>query len=170
MNKKLTLSRFILILIVAAVGYYVKQHAPKSPAQQPAATQAARASDVANGDLSANAKPTSSAPLTAISANEKIVVNGPDGSENIAASLQRIRAGKRLRQFRDDGIVFENRESRLPQKPSGYYHEYVNPTRGEYGPGAQRIVTGANGEAYYTPDHYRTFQRVQIPQNDQSDE
>ena len=162
MHKKLTISRFILLLIVLAVVYYGKRHPQKNPTQQPTATQTASASDAANGDLPANAKSTSTAPLTANSANEKIIVNSANGSENISASLQRIRAGKRLHQFRDDGIVFENRESRLPQKASGYYNEYVHPTAGEYGPGAQRIVTGANGEVYYTPDHYRTFQRVQI--------
>jgi filamentous hemagglutinin len=31
------------------------------------------------------------------------------------------------------------------------------PTPGVSGPGPQRIVTGKNGEMYYTPDHYDTF-------------
>jgi len=42
----------------------------------------------------------------------------------------------------------------LPAKPAGYYHEYrvvpVNATRA----GALRIVTGSNGEVYYTWTHY----------------
>ncbi|MBQ3636617.1 MAG: hypothetical protein II951_13530 [Bacteroidales bacterium] len=27
-------------------------------------------------------------------------------------------------------------------------------------PGLQRIVVGAKGEIYYTPDHYQTFIRI----------
>jgi len=33
-------------------------------------------------------------------------------------------------------------------------------TPGEAGRGARRIVTGARGDRYYTPDHYRTFRRI----------
>lgn len=81
------------------------------------------------------------------------------GDVDLRPTLDRIERGKRLR-FPNDGVVFENRERRLPAKPSGYYHEYVLPTRGNDGPGPQRIVTGRDGETYYTPDHYRTFRRI----------
>ncbi len=81
------------------------------------------------------------------------------GDVDVGPTLERIDRGKRLR-FSHDGIVFENREKRLPQKPRGYYREFIHPTKGESGPGGQRVVTGQNGEAYYSPDHYRTFQRV----------
>ena len=67
--------------------------------------------------------------------------------------------GERLR-FPNDGATFQNRERRLPKQPAGYYKEYVHPTPGLSGPGPQRIVMGQQGETYYTPDHYRTFQRV----------
>jgi guanyl-specific ribonuclease Sa len=56
--------------------------------------------------------------------------------------------------------VFQNREKRLPQKPAGYYREWVHPTPGLRGPGPQRIVTGKEGEIYYSPDHYETFRRL----------
>jgi guanyl-specific ribonuclease Sa len=79
--------------------------------------------------------------------------------KEIAATLTRIDAGERLR-FRHDGAVFENRERRLPRKPAGYYREWVHPTPGVDGPGARRIVTGENGEAWYTPDHYQTFEKL----------
>ncbi|TEL31386.1 hypothetical protein IPC177_31060 [Pseudomonas aeruginosa] len=45
----------------------------------------------------------------------------------------------------------------LPVKPVGYYTEYVHPTPGVTGPGAQRIVVGKGGEMYCTADHYKTF-------------
>ncbi len=53
--------------------------------------------------------------------------------------------------------IFTNREGLLPPRPAGYYKEYVHPTEGITGPGSQRIVRGAGGEMYYTPDHYKTF-------------
>lgn len=81
------------------------------------------------------------------------------GDIELAATVARIRRNERLH-FPNDGTVFQNRERRLPRKPPGYYHEFVHPTPGMSGPGPQRIVTGDNGELYYTPDHYRTFQRL----------
>lgn len=59
-----------------------------------------------------------------------------------------------------DGIVFRNREGRLPPRPSGYYREYTVPTPGSKDRGARRIVAGANLEYYYTEDHYRSFRRI----------
>ena len=71
-------------------------------------------------------------------------------------TLDRINRGERF-PHRNDGSIFGNREGRLPQRPYGYYREYVHPTPGVEGPGAQRLVIGQEGEIYYTPDHYRTF-------------
>jgi ribonuclease T1 len=62
--------------------------------------------------------------------------------------------------YRRDGIVFQNRERRLPKKPSGYYHEYTVETPGSDDRGARRIITGESGERYYTDDHYETFVQV----------
>ena len=81
------------------------------------------------------------------------------GDIDLAPTVDRIERGERLR-FSHDGIVFENREHRLPAKPAGYYHEFVHPTPGDDGPGAQRVVMGSQGEVYYSPDHYRTFRRI----------
>jgi ribonuclease T1 len=61
-----------------------------------------------------------------------------------------------------DGVVFRNAEGLLPQEPSGYYHEYTVPTPGEFDRGPRRIITGADGEFYYTADHYESFRRVEI--------
>lgn len=59
-----------------------------------------------------------------------------------------------------DGIVFHNRENRLPAKPRGYYREYTVPTPGSKDRGARRLIAGQAGEFYYTQDHYRTFWRI----------
>ncbi|WP_410478359.1 ribonuclease domain-containing protein [Pseudomonas syringae group sp. 247E2] len=63
---------------------------------------------------------------------------------------------------RNDGSVFQSRALDLPQKPAGYYTEYVHPTPGIAGPRPQRIVVGKGGEMYYTADHYKTFIPVKI--------
>lgn len=65
--------------------------------------------------------------------------------------------------FDRDGITFENREAILPDERGGYYLEYTVPTPGESDRGARRIVTGDGGEAYYTGDHYDSFQRIRLP-------
>ncbi|MGW4805676.1 ribonuclease [Kitasatospora sp. NPDC004272] len=62
--------------------------------------------------------------------------------------------------YRSDGIVFENREGRLPRQGSGYYHEFTVVTPGSDDRGTRRIVTGSTGEQYWTPDHYGTFQEI----------
>ncbi len=76
------------------------------------------------------------------------------------ATLALIRAGGPFAHKRD-GIVFGNREGRLPKKSRGYYHEYTVPTPGSRDRGARRIVSGRAGEFYYTVDHYRSFRRIE---------
>lgn len=70
--------------------------------------------------------------------------------------------------FRKDGVVFQNRERRLPVRPRGYYTEYTVRTPGHGDRGARRIIAGKGstgdpataGEYYYTDDHYETFRRI----------
>ncbi|MBI4984531.1 MAG: ribonuclease [Rhodocyclales bacterium] len=62
--------------------------------------------------------------------------------------------------YKRDGVVFGNREKRLPLKPRAYYREYTVPTPGAKDRGARRIIAGDAGERYYTGDHYRTFRRI----------
>jgi hypothetical protein len=81
------------------------------------------------------------------------------GEIDLRETMKRIDAGTKL-SFPNDGSVFQNREQLLPKKAAGHYREWVHRTPGLAGPGPQRVVTGANGEAYYTSDHYGTFRRV----------
>ena len=66
--------------------------------------------------------------------------------------------------YRRDGITFQNREHRLPKAAKGYYREYTVPTPGERDRGARRVITGGEPiQAYfYTPDHYRSFYRLEV--------
>jgi len=65
--------------------------------------------------------------------------------------------------YRRDGIVFQNRERRLPERAKGYYHEYTVQTPGGSNRGARRIITGDKPPVvfYYTADHYKSFRRIQ---------
>ncbi|WP_454725791.1 MULTISPECIES: two-partner secretion domain-containing protein [Cupriavidus] len=78
------------------------------------------------------------------------------GTVDLQPTLDRIAAGVEY-PSRNDSTTFNNNEGLLPQRPAGYYTEYVVPTPGVNGVGPQRVVTGQNGEVYYTPDHYKTF-------------
>jgi ribonuclease T1 len=59
-----------------------------------------------------------------------------------------------------DGTIFGNRERHLPARHQGYYKEYTVKTPGSRGRGARRIIGGAEGEYYYTDDHYSTFKLI----------
>jgi ribonuclease T1 len=82
-------------------------------------------------------------------------------------TLALIRRGGPFR-HRQDGIVFGNREKRLPAMERGYYREYTVPTPGAKDRGARRIVAGSgpgndvrsSGEYYYSDDHYNSFRRI----------
>lgn len=63
--------------------------------------------------------------------------------------------------YRRDGIIFQNRERRLPLQRAGYYHEFTVTTPGERDRGPRRIISGQPDEYYYTADHYRSFSRIQ---------
>jgi guanyl-specific ribonuclease Sa len=77
-------------------------------------------------------------------------------------TLERIERGGPFL-YRQDGVVFQNREGRLPSRPRGYYHEYTVPTPGESDRGARRIITGGEPprEYFYTSDHYRSFRQLE---------
>lgn len=64
--------------------------------------------------------------------------------------------------YPQDGTVFQNREDLLPDCPSGYYHEYTVETPGSPDRGARRIVTGDDGEHFYTDDHYASFVLIDL--------
>lgn len=82
--------------------------------------------------------------------------------EEVRATLKLIDAGGPF-PYRRDGIVFQNRERRLPEQARGYYREYTVPTPDSTDRGARRIVAGDRPPTvfYYTADHYKSFRRIQ---------
>ncbi|MEP7278820.1 MAG: ribonuclease domain-containing protein [Bacteroidota bacterium] len=63
------------------------------------------------------------------------------------------------------GRVFGNREERLPReddkgKPVMYHEWDVNAKIGGQNRGTERIITGSDGRAWYTNDHYQSFTEI----------
>jgi ribonuclease T1 len=64
------------------------------------------------------------------------------------------------------GRTFQNREKNLPQKsPNGQrikYREWdVHPKIRGQNRGAERLVTGSDGSAWYTANHYQSFKKIE---------
>lgn len=76
------------------------------------------------------------------------------------ATLALIRAGGPYPYDQDDR-TFQNREGILPQQKRGYYREYTVETPGSDDRGARRIISGREGDRYWTDDHYDSFRQIQ---------
>jgi guanyl-specific ribonuclease Sa len=170
--------RLVLAAVAALVVYsawkqqQLDRAGPRRPEPAPAAQQPP-ASDRQRGELEGPSK--AEAPLERAPGHATIVarqeIRDQDGrilfrgDIDLAPTLDRIERGERL-SYAHDGTTFQNRERRLPARPAGYYREYVHPTAKVAGPGPQRVVVGREGETYYTPDHYRTFRRIDTQPSD----
>jgi ribonuclease T1 len=65
----------------------------------------------------------------------------------------------------EGGREFHNAEGLLPKRddrgrPITYREWDVNPKVAGVNRGPERLVTGSDGSAYYTSDHYRTFIQI----------
>lgn len=109
--------------------------------------------------------PTSSPPASSSSTSGAAVPGAAPGLDVKALSTlpreatstwQAIQRGEPYPNPRD-GVVFENREQRLPARKVGYYHEFTVPTPNSDDRGARRLISGSARELYYTGDHYRSF-------------
>ncbi len=113
--------------------------------------------------------PSNSAPSN--SAAKPTQQTSTDAPARVLATLVEIDAGR----WPDSanapgtkgGITFRNSEGRLPAVGAGagggrvVYQEWdVNPKKNGQGRDAERIVTGNDGSAWYTLDHYDTFVRI----------
>jgi guanyl-specific ribonuclease Sa len=87
----------------------------------------------------------------------------------VATVLQHIDSTHQAPAGYEGGRTFHNEghggEQRLPHKDKDdkaiSYQEWdVNPKVHNVNRGAERLITGSDGSAYYTSDHYRTFTKV----------
>jgi dienelactone hydrolase len=78
--------------------------------------------------------------------------------------LQHVDEHDRAMEGYEGGRNFGNFEGRLPASGNGSrirYREWdVNPLRSGVNRGPERLVTGSDGSAYFTDDHYSTFQKI----------
>lgn len=156
-----------MAIAIFAYQYYTAKHEPPKVDDLPRPWAAGTDESKPAESTLPSPQPTtvSSKPTATPSVRRNVTLRDPDGEViyrgeiDLGPSLERVAAGRKLR-FPNDGTTFQNREGRLPRKPSGYYEEWVVPTPGESGPGPQRLVVGADGDVWYTPDHYRSFERI----------
>lgn len=83
-----------------------------------------------------------------------------DGQRHrISEVLERINSNS-AHPFRQDGQVYMNKgPGHLPERPQNYYKEFTVPSNAGRR-GTERLVVGANGEVFFSPDHYATFIRI----------
>ena len=79
---------------------------------------------------------------------------------NIRQTMRRIEQGQILSNYRHDGTTFDNSEGFLPSTSGPFKEWVVNRNLPNNRPGTERIVTGSNGDMWYTPDHYENFIKI----------
>ncbi len=63
--------------------------------------------------------------------------------------------------YADDGETFLNSAGLLPAQEAGYYSVYTVEAPGSAEPSTRRIVSGTDGELYWTDDLYESFRRIE---------
>ena len=124
-----------------------------------------------------NSNQNISKPVPVTNQDEKPVVK-PDNPAQVNNEQHNSQIPKKvyevLRYIRDNnrpmpgyvgGRIFSNREELLPREDNNgkpiLYHEWdVNPKTAGQNRGTERIITGSDGRAWYTDDHYRSFREI----------
>ncbi|HEX4103118.1 MAG: ribonuclease domain-containing protein [Pseudonocardiaceae bacterium] len=135
MSSHRRVSAALVGLLVLVIGGWFGRHALTDPSAEPP-----------RGDRPAAVASAAGLPMQALS-------QLPPQAGQV---WQLIQHGGPFR-YRQDGVVFGNREGHLPPRQSGFYHEYTVPTPGAPDRGARRLITGGAAELYYTGDHYVSF-------------
>lgn len=150
---------FSMIAVAAAVVFGIIELVQGSDASSGRAGSTATTTSPGRGatatsdaaDATPSASPTRASDLPTISIGDL-----PDEALD---TLLLIQDGGPYPHSQDDGI-FGNREGILPARTNGYYREYTVETPGSPDRGARRIVVGADGDRYYTTDHYDSFREI----------
>ena len=171
-------TRNAIITVVVAVVALVLAVTLSSRDSDSSASSVTKSSSVQSSSVQAKpgattkAAPSSSAPSSSAPSNsaaKPTQQTSTDAPARVLATLVEIDAGR----WPDSanapgtkgGITFRNSEGRLPAVGAGggrvVYQEWdVNAKKNGQGRDAERIVTGNDGSAWYTLDHYDTFVRI----------
>ncbi|MEO6818452.1 MAG: ribonuclease domain-containing protein [Ginsengibacter sp.] len=117
-----------------------------------------------------NVTTTSQATTSPSQKNNAGINNLPDNNnsaipQKVYEILKYIRANHRAMDGYVGGRVFTNREKIVPQVDSNgnsiTYQEWdVKPKIKRQNRGTERILTGSDGRAWYTDDHYQSFKEI----------
>ncbi|MFS8081974.1 MAG: ribonuclease domain-containing protein, partial [Ginsengibacter sp.] len=123
----------------------------------------------APGTNATSPSPASASP----SQKDNAGINNPSGGnennsgipQKVYEVLKYIRANHQAMDGYVGGRVFTNREKIVPQEdgngnPITYQEWDVNPKIQGQNRGAERILTGSDGRAWYTDDHYQSFKEI----------
>ncbi len=154
-RKRASIAAFVAVLIALFVTVWNKREDTAVPAPAPTTLAVPAATPAAPekpqpAPQKAEVATRSASPLDALASSERAQV------ERTVALIDRGGPFP----YSKDGTVFSNREGRLPSRPRGHYREYTVVTPGASSRGARRVIRGADGETYYTRDHYGTFVRI----------
>lgn len=101
-----------------------------------------------------------------LSTSTSVAVDGSAIPSHVMDVLQIVQStGKAPKNF-VGGRTFQNREKRLPKtdrngKKIKYREWDVNRKVKGKNRGAERLVTGSDGSAYFTDDHYNSFKKIE---------
>lgn len=171
-------TRNAIITVVVAVVALVPAVTLSSRDSDSSASSVAKSSSAQSSTVQAKpgattkAAPSSSVPSSSAPSSSAVKTTqqtNSDAPARVLATLVEIDAGR----WPDSanapgtkgGITFRNSEGRLPAVGAGggrvVYQEWdVNAKKNGQGRDAERIVTGNDGSAWYTLDHYDTFVRI----------
>ena len=158
----------VVIAVVVAITWVINNRAENTtPTSGSAAATAAKTSGAKTSGAKTGAAKTSAAKSGAAKSSAKRTPTAAQGGvpANAAATLALIDAGRwppADAPGTNGGTDFRNNERRLPTKDAQgrriTYEEWdVNAKKPGRGRDAERIVTGSDGSAWYTGDHYQTF-------------
>ncbi|MFC9787615.1 ribonuclease domain-containing protein [Rhodococcus sp. NPDC127528] len=171
MNRLGTRSRIVvgvlLVVLVGVLAYVLGGPHTAEDASGSASTSSSTTAVTGSAPVTSSAGP--------VSRTAAQVTAGPRGvvpaaiTEAAWATLAEIDAGRWPGSANAPGTrggdTWQNREGTLPRTdPAGVkvaYREWdVNPKKRGETRDAERIVTGSNGSAWYTADHYTSFARM----------
>ena len=150
--KGLTL--LVIVVVLASAWWVTRGTSTGKSATAGASTNTSHSAPARAGASSSAAKPVrtpGAARATPDSGLSAIAESALPAQARHTLSL--IRAGGPYPYSQDDG-VFGNFEGLLPKHQRGYYREYTVVTPGSGDRGPRRIIAGADGDRYYTADHY----------------
>ncbi|NMM91885.1 ribonuclease N [Rhodococcus sp. SRB_17] len=159
----------VVVAVVAIVLGLVLSSRDSDSSASSNATAASQGTGTSKTAVTSSAKPKPGAGPTTTAKQTTAKASSSDAPARVLATLVEIDAGRWPDSANSvgtkGGITFRNSEGRLPAVGAGggrvVYQEWdVNPKKNGQGRDAERIVTGNDGSAWYTLDHYDNFTRI----------